>query len=532
MMKHLKRRVFLFLAGALLLGSAAALPLACQEARTLGDVARELRQKKSSEVQVSTADAKQLSAAVDGIFRFASQDTGYVRKTSVKWQLVGRDHVEHQLAEGFANGHQQELLTRSEVVLKKFGLLPPDFELGQYLRKNAAGQLAGYYDHEDKTMYLLNWVPLEKQRPIMAHELTHALQDQNYDLSSFIKSGRNDKRSVPPMGVTASDESERSLARRSVVEGQAMLVYLDFLANAKGLSLSESPGAVQGLVNGLESYDAPVTFHQAPRILEEAAMFPYREGLAFELQILQKGERHRAFAGVFARPPQSTYEIMEPEAYLSHARPPMVTIPDLQPILGSSYEPYDSGVIGELDVRVMAREFGRENDIYSVAQKWRGGSYVVVRRRSSENVAPPKLADLALLYVSRWKTQQATERFAQIYAQALSKRAKILLTSPAAGKCPAGAVRCTTPVSGSRILTDDGPVFVEVWPGNLLIIAQSFEEGTIPALRRAVLSADTAPQAVAEAKRELSSSLQDCNLFVALQDKVRWQIRERLREGR
>ncbi len=43
--------------------------------------------------------------------------------------------------------------------------------------------LAGYYDLRDKTMYLLNWVPLELQRPVMAHELTHALQDQNYDLS-------------------------------------------------------------------------------------------------------------------------------------------------------------------------------------------------------------------------------------------------------------------------------------------------------------------------------------------------------------
>ena len=75
-------------------------------------------------------------------------------------------------------------MARSEMTMKKFGFLPREFDLRDFLAKANGKEVAGYYDEEKKTVYLLNWIPLEHQAPVLAHELTHALQDQNYDLKS------------------------------------------------------------------------------------------------------------------------------------------------------------------------------------------------------------------------------------------------------------------------------------------------------------------------------------------------------------
>ncbi len=87
-------------------------------------------------------------------------------------------------------------------------------------------------------------------------------------------------------------------------------------------------------------------------------MFPYSEGLNFEQAILVKAGKEAAFAGVLANPPSSSFEIMHPEAYMAHAPVPVVRLPDIHPLLDAEYTPYDIGVMGELDVRILIELFG------------------------------------------------------------------------------------------------------------------------------------------------------------------------------
>ena len=70
---------------------------------------------------------------------------------------------------------------------KKFGLLPRTFDLHSFLIKLLTEQVAGYYDEKTRTMNLLDWNEPEMQRPVMAHELTHALQDQSFNLEKMSK---------------------------------------------------------------------------------------------------------------------------------------------------------------------------------------------------------------------------------------------------------------------------------------------------------------------------------------------------------
>ncbi len=76
-------------------------------------------------------------------------------------------------------------MQRSEIVLKKFGLLDRDFQLKPFLISLLTEQIAGYYDSKTKTVNLLDWIAPDSQKPVLAHELTHALQDQHVNLDKW-----------------------------------------------------------------------------------------------------------------------------------------------------------------------------------------------------------------------------------------------------------------------------------------------------------------------------------------------------------
>src|SRR5262249_15825381 len=128
-----------------------------------------------------------LFRSVDEILRFASQDTGLPIKKSVKRTIVSREQVEKYINDKFKNDADRIRFERSELVQKKFGLLPREFNLHEFLIKLRAEQVAGYYDEKTKTTNPLDWNDPELQRPVMAHELTHALQDQSFDLEKMSK---------------------------------------------------------------------------------------------------------------------------------------------------------------------------------------------------------------------------------------------------------------------------------------------------------------------------------------------------------
>src|SRR4029077_13512759 len=100
-------------------------------------------------------------------------------------------------------------LRRSELVLKKVGLLPRDFDLGKFLVVLLREQVAGYYDPKTKTVNLLDWLDVEQQRPVLAHELTHALQDQSFGLEKWMKGDASDPESKnePTVADIANDET-------------------------------------------------------------------------------------------------------------------------------------------------------------------------------------------------------------------------------------------------------------------------------------------------------------------------------------
>jgi hypothetical protein len=202
--------------------------------------------------KLTSAEAKDLLASVDEVLRFASKETLLPVKHGVKKAIVSREQVEKYLNDKMESDADRIRFERSELVLKKFGLLPRNFDLHTFLIKLLAEQVAGYYDEKTKTMNLLDWNEAEMQKPVMAHELTHALQDQSYNLEKMSKHEEEiEKRGLEDLDALIRNDEE-STCRTAVLEGQAMIVLLDYVLAPAGRSVAESPKLVDFFIHGEE----------------------------------------------------------------------------------------------------------------------------------------------------------------------------------------------------------------------------------------------------------------------------------------
>ena len=191
--------------------------------------------------------AKELFRSVDEILTFVSKDTKLPIEHSVKRKLITRDEVNKYLREKFDEDEGAKRLERSEIVLKKFGLLDRDFHLRPFMISLLTEQVAGFYDNKTKTVNLLDWIEPEEQKPVLAHELTHALQDQRVDLTKWSEVGSKDIAKNVEEDNQHIQTDEADTARDAVAEGQAMVVFLDYTLRPTGKTLADSPEMVDKL---------------------------------------------------------------------------------------------------------------------------------------------------------------------------------------------------------------------------------------------------------------------------------------------
>ncbi|HTV81715.1 MAG TPA: hypothetical protein VME18_03615 [Acidobacteriaceae bacterium] len=431
------------------------------------------------ETQITPAQARELFADVGQILQFASTDTKFPIKHDVKSRLISRADVEKYLLSKMNDDKDAKRMEREEIVLKKFGLIDSDFQLRPFLVKLLDEQIAAYYDSRTKTVNLLNWIAPDQQKPVLAHELTHALQDQDVNLDKWESPGsdnisrtfKQDQRHV------ATDEDDT--ARQAVIEGQAMAVFVDYSLAPFGRSLRNSPQLIDVLLEqmtGNNSARDPV-LARAPLLLQESLLFPYKYGLKFEADLIADEKDPSApFAGVLARPPASSYEIMNPEAYERHVKVPVLTMPDIHPIIDANYNPYDIGVMGELDVKILSELYGGPQAANEFTPAWDGGIYYAAQRRD----APDKdsTSSVALFYLSQWTSPSVAADFAKMYAAELGQQYTQVTRDTQDESDPSEQI----------YQTSQGPVLIAT-TGNDVFVSESFPLNTARKLEFFMVSA-------------------------------------------
>lgn len=260
--------------------------------------------------------------------------------------------------------------------------------------------------------------------------------------------------------------------------------------------------------------------HDAPMILREAGSFAYNEGLIFEGELLQKGGKKMAFAGAFARPPRNSHEVLQPEAYINAEKLPPVGVPDMKQLIGEQYDIYDIGGVGQLDVRAYLKQYGDRRNAEDVSAAWQGGAYAAYRRRkASSSDAELTTADLATVYVSRWKTSQAASRFARFYASTVPLRYQM-----ATAQEPAACSGNKCPIAVAQYLTEEGPVVVEQWADNSVMVSESFDTATALRIRDAVQDDEAGAHAENTPQKELGLRLFELPAFQRFAEQVGAEI--------
>ena len=448
------------------------------------------KQKEEDEVKITPRQAEELFHSVDEILQFDSKQTGLPIKREVKRKLTSRDEVVSYLTKHL-NDEDTKRLRRSELVLKKFGLLPRDFNLETFLVALLREEVAGYYDPKTRTVNLLDWVPMEEQEPVMAHELTHALQDQSVGLQKWMKRGDKDLGEIKKDPTPADIENdEMDDVREAVVEGQAQAMMFQYAMAPAGRSIANSPELLEAMEEQtLTGTPGTKVFNEAPIFLKESLTFPYTYGMEFVVKLMQKAGKEKAFAGVLRDPPHTTRQIMQPDTYISGEKIEPMPVPDFKHDF-KDYQKFDIGAMGEFDVAVLIEEYVGKPASKRLCTEWRGGYYYAARPKVDAS------APLSLLYVSRWSSPEKAAEFAGIYAASLKRRYKKVgeAADPAPeqiGAQDGDAKDAKQPMLKGRHswTTEEGTVVIEA-QGDTVFITESLDAATTATLEREVFASN------------------------------------------
>ncbi len=431
-----------------------------------------------SDKKMTPAEAQQLFASIDNILAWLSTDTGFVIKSKVKRELASRDQVAKYVDSKMSDDEDAKRLQRSEIVLKKFGLLPREFDLHSFLVQLLREQVAGYYDVKTKTVYLLDWLSADSQKPVLAHELTHALQDQNFDLKTWeqpkaAKSNSND---------FSYDEDEAATARSAVAEGQGMVTLVDYMMRESGHTIADTPQVVAGMCAAMSKNSEFPQLERSPLMIRESLVFPYCGGLTFEGGLLQKGGKEMAFSGPFRRPPQDTHEVLNLAAYLQSEPTQWIVMPDLTKELGPGYEKYDEGSVGQLDTRIMLEQYGDADEADDMADAWRGGAYYAAGNKDPKITGTKKIG---LIYLSRWDSDESADDFSELYGEYLPKRYSSVKSLNGPAHCQGDGCDST-----SSYDTEEGRVTIHRLLGARVLIVEGLAPEIAAKIEQKVLTAN------------------------------------------
>jgi hypothetical protein len=285
--------------------------------------------------------------------------------------------------------------------LEAFGLIPKNFPLDSFMLDVLTEQVAGLYDPKAKEFYIADWIPSDEQRDVMSHELTHALEDQSFDVDPWIKAAR------------PNDDAE--LARDSVSEGTALAAMLDYSLRDQHLSVREI-GDVTALIRpgAVEEMDKDSNLAKAPIVIRDSLLFPYLAGTSFSQQFLKAHTGWADLHLLFEHPPVSTQQIIHPDFYLKGVGPAKVTLPKLKGIVPADWKPLEENVMGEFGVEEILKQFLDPARAAQLAPAWDGDRYALFE--------DAKTKDTRLVFLLALETTDNAARFFGQYSEALEMK--------------------------------------------------------------------------------------------------------------
>jgi hypothetical protein len=311
-------------------------------------------------------------------------------RSDVQLQFLDQQALQRYFVQRFNNDYLPIERESDQKLLTTLGLLSPNESIVQILLDVLQEQVIGVYNEDDKVMYIVNDTNQvgPEEKATFAHEFTHALQDQYFDL-----------RTLAPKHP---DNDDRALALQALIEGDAVLSQR--LWSQLRMSQDE--------INQLGQGGADSKLFSAPLFVREQLLFPYGDGFNFVRQMYQTSGGHVGVDDVFRNPPDSTEQILHPEKYTAREKPVEVRLADLSAVLGPGWRTIRSNVLGELDTRLILEQLIDRTRAVRGSTGWGGDRWMLLEKDGRQ----------ALLIKSVWDTELDARNNFDAFALAMKNR--------------------------------------------------------------------------------------------------------------
>jgi hypothetical protein len=294
-------------------------------------------------------------------------------KTDLKRDLLTPEQLKDKVVNDFFDGYTAEDAQKDARVLSTLGLLQPGYDLLDLYVNLYTEQIAGYYDSQTKDMYVVSGEGFGgMERMTYAHEFTHALQDQNYDLENGLK--LNDD--------YCKEHTEYCGATSALIEGDATLSEVQWFQQFA------TRQDYNDYLQAQKDYASPV-FDSAPPFMKEDLLFPYSQGYDFVNSLYEQGGWN-AVDAAFLNPPTTTEQILHPEKYPAETSIP-VDMPDFTSMLGDGWSEYDRNEMGEwysylIFAYPVSNSYAvNDEEAKTATAGWGGDTYVYYMNENSQD---------------------------------------------------------------------------------------------------------------------------------------------------
>lgn len=333
------------------------------------------------------AERDPLFAQINSIVKSLSEITGWPEKHPVPYGRMDKRQLRRFLTKRIKKTLKPEEIRADEMALKLFGLVPQDFDLRKSTIDLLTEQAAAFYDYDAKKLFLLDDSGFDSETTTLAHELSHALADQHFNLGKF-------------MDETPSNDDE-NLAHTAVVEGQASWLMLAYDLKQAGQPPVPTAEMLKSVVDSSEGSmaDYPI-LKNSPMYIQQSLLFPYTSGTLFFDAVYRKMGKP-AFTAVFAQPPVDSAQIIHPDRYFAHVAETRPELPKL--LLSNHSKELTEGSVGEFDHRMLLRQYISEREAGRLSGHLRGGQFEVLATGREKRPV--------LEYVSQWDSAEHAAQF-------------------------------------------------------------------------------------------------------------------------
>lgn len=253
-------------------------------------------------------------------------------------------------------------------------------------------QVAAFYDPDEHALYTFNDLVLSSNldKMLLAHEITHALQDQNFDLQKF------------PLKV--KDNDDLGLATSALLEGDATVLMTRWYVE------NIDPGKMLGDLGAMLGQNT-AKLREAPSYMREMLLFPYQQGQQFVMALFASGGME-ALDAAFRNPPTCTKDILHPEKFLRQRTvPERIEIPALE---SKDWRLIGNNTLGEFGTRFVLQQALGAFEATTIAQGWNGDRYHVYERGTN--------GPTGLVWITVWDDAQHATEFEDAYKKVAGKR--------------------------------------------------------------------------------------------------------------